>query len=161
MLTVTALCLAIAPGMCRAQSADRPPTDRPNVLLIAIDDLRTALGCYGDTLVRSPNIDAFAGTARRFHRAYVQQAVCGPSRTSIFSGRLPDHTRVWHNRNRFRETRPNQVTLPQLFKQNGYRTFGFGKIFSGNENELDPISWSEPETLPPVTADERRCWCCV
>ena len=120
---------------------------RPNVLFIAIDDLRTSLGCYGDPLANSPSIDRFARTARQFNRAYVQQAVCGPSRTSMLTGRLPDHTQVWHNRNRFRETNPDLVTLPQLFKQSGYRTLGFGKIFSGNKRELDPQSWSEPELL--------------
>ena len=127
--------------------ADAPASgsEQPNVLFIAIDDLRPALGCYGDPLAKSPNIDQFAKSARQFNRAYVQQAVCGPSRTSLLTGLLPDHTQVWHNRNRFRETRPDHVTLPQLFKQNGYRTLGFGKIFSGNEKELDPISWSEPE----------------
>ena len=120
---------------------------RPNVLFIAIDDLRPALGCYGDPLAKSPNIDRFATSARRFNRAYVQQAVCGPSRTSLLTGLLPDHTRVWHNRNRFREEHPDHVTLPQLFKQNGYQTLGCGKLFSGNEKELDPVSWSRPETL--------------
>ena len=101
----------------------------PNVLFIAIDYLRPALGCYGDPLAKSPNIDQFAKSARRFSRAYVQQAVCGPSRTALLTGLLPDHTRVWYNRNRFRETRPNHVTLPQLFKQNGYRTLSLGKIY--------------------------------
>ena len=74
----------------------------PNVLFIAIDDLRPALGCYGDPLAKSPNIDQFARSARQFNRAYVQQAVCGPSRTALLTGLLPDHTRVWHNRNRLR-----------------------------------------------------------
>ena len=120
---------------------------RPNVLFIAVDDLRPALGCYGDQLAKTPNIDRFSTTARQFNRAYVQQAVCGPSRTSILTGLLPDRTRVWHNRNRFREALPNHMTLPQLFKQNGYRTLSYGKIFSGNEKELDPNSWSEPEVL--------------
>ncbi|MEM7560243.1 MAG: sulfatase [Planctomycetota bacterium] len=120
---------------------------RSNVLFIAIDDLRPAFGCYGDVLAKTPNIDAFATTARQFNFAYVQQAVCGPSRTSMLTGRLPDRTRVWHNRNRFRETHPDLVTLPQLFKQAGYQSIALGKIFSGNKKELDPISWSEPETL--------------
>ncbi|OUT56567.1 MAG: hypothetical protein CBB71_17710 [Rhodopirellula sp. TMED11] len=120
---------------------------RPNVLFIAIDDLRPALGCYGDRLAKSPNLDHFAKNARQFNRAYVQQAVCGPSRTALLTGLLPDHTQAWHNRNRFRDTLPEHVTLPQLFKQNGYRTLSFGKVFSGNERELDPISWSEPEVL--------------
>ena len=120
---------------------------RPNVLFIAVDDLRTSLGCCGDTLVKSPNIDRFAATARRFDHAYTQQAVCGPSRTSLLTGRLPDNTRVWHNRNLFRDTQPDIVTLPQLFKNHGYHTLSLGKIFSGDERELDSISWSEPEIL--------------
>ncbi|MEE2938660.1 MAG: sulfatase [Planctomycetota bacterium] len=134
-------------GATCTQTPKSYASERPNVLLIAIDDLRPALGCYRDPLAKSPQIDQFAKSARRFDRAYVQQAVCGPSRTSLLTGLLPDHTRVWHNRNRFRETRPDHVTLPQLFKQNGYRSLGLGKIFSGNQAELDPISWSEPETL--------------
>ena len=120
---------------------------QPNVLFIAVDDLRTSLGCYGDTLVKSPNIDRFATTARRFEHAYTQQAVCGPSRTSLLTGRLPDNTRVWHNRNLFRDAEPDIVTLPQLFKNHGYHTVSLGKIFSGNERELDPDSWTEPEIL--------------
>ncbi len=146
---VSAIFLRFALGACSlfALAPASSVAERPNVLFIAIDDLRPALGCYGDPLAKSPNIDKFAKSARQFNRAYVQQAVCGPSRTSLLTGLLPDHTQVWHNRNRFRETRPNHVTLPQLFKQNGYHTLGFGKIFSGNERELDPISWSEPETL--------------
>lgn len=122
-------------------------TSRPNVLFVVIDDLRPALGCYGDEFAKTPNIDAFATTARQFNFAYVQQAVCGPSRTSMLTGRLPDQTRVWHNRNLFRETHPDLITLPQLFKQAGYQSIALGKIFSGNKKELDPISWSEPETL--------------
>lgn len=120
---------------------------RPNVLFIAVDDLRTSLGCYGDTLVKSPHIDRFAATARRFDHACTQQAVCGPSRTSLLTGRLPDNTRVWHNRNLFRDTQPDIITLPQLFKNHGYHTLSLGKIFSGDERELDPVSWSEPEIL--------------
>jgi arylsulfatase A-like enzyme len=77
-----------------------------NVLFIAVDDLRTSLGCYGDTLAKSPNIDRLARESRLFTRAYCHQSVCGPSRTSILTGRLPDKTRVWHNRNLFRDTLP-------------------------------------------------------
>lgn len=93
---------------------------RPNVLMIFVDDLRPALGCYGDPLAKSPNIDRFAQTARQLNRAYCQHAVCGPSRTSLLTGRLPDNTRVWHNRNLFRDTCPDLVTLPKLFKNHGY-----------------------------------------
>ena len=136
--------ILLSPFFCRsASSADQ----RPNVLFIAVDDLRTSLGCYGDRLVKSPNIDRFAATARRFDHAYTQQAVCGPSRTSLLTGRLPDNTRVWHNRNLFRDTQPDIVTLPQHFRNHGYRTVSLGKVFSGDERELDPASWSEPEIL--------------
>ena len=123
------------------------PSERPNVLFIAVDDLRTSLGCYGDRWVQSPHIDRFSLSACRFDHAYAQQAVCGPSRTSLLSGRLPDHTQVWHNRNRFRATHPDLVTLPQHFKNHGYHTLSLGKVFSGDERELDPASWSEPEIL--------------
>jgi arylsulfatase A-like enzyme len=98
-------------------------------------------------LVKSPNIDRLAQTSRLFNRAYTHQAVCGPARTAILTGRLPDNTRVWHNRNLFRETIPNAVTLPQLFKNSGYQALSFGKVFSGAESELDPQSWSAPEVL--------------
>lgn len=138
--------LGALPNVAQAETGSSS-RQRPNVLLIAIDDLRTSLGCYGDPLVQSPHLDRFARSARLFTRAYAQQAVCGPSRTSLLTGRLPDHTGVWHNRNRFRQSFPDLVTLPQLFKQNGYRALSFGKVFSGNEKELDPPSWSAPEVL--------------
>jgi iduronate 2-sulfatase len=122
---------------------------RPNVLFIAIDDLRTSLGCYGDRLAKTPNIDRLADEGLRFNRAYCHQAVCGPSRVSILTGLLPDRTRVWHNRHLFRDTLPDAVTLPQLFKNNGYHAQSIGKVFSGRdrEAELDPPSWSIPPLL--------------
>lgn len=87
-----------------------PTFVRPSVLLIFIDDLSPALGCYGDSRAKTPQIDRFATTARRFDRAYCQQAVCGPSRTAVLTGRLPEHTGVWHNRNRFRDLYPDLQT---------------------------------------------------
>ena len=75
--------------------------------------------------------------------------MCGPSRTSILTGRLPDNTRVWHNRNLFRDTLPDLVTLPEYFKNHGYHAQSLGKVFSGNarEAEQDPQSWSVPPLL--------------
>lgn len=121
--------------------------DKPNVLIIAIDDLRPSLGCYGDPIAKTPNIDRQASTARQFNRAYCMQSGCGPSRTAILTGCLPDNTGVRHNRNRFRDRHPDLVTLPQLFKNNGYHAEGLGKIFSGNRKELEPQSWSTPGVL--------------
>ena len=120
---------------------------KPNVLFIAVDDLRTSLGAYGDPLALTPNLDRLARESRLFERAYTMQAVCGPARTAILTGRLPDHNRTWHNRNLFRAANSDTVTLPQLFKQHGYHTQAMGKIFSGDEREIDPASWSVPEIL--------------
>ena len=136
--------ILLSPFFCRSASSAE---QRPNVLFIMVDDLRTSLGCYGDPLVKSPNIDRLAQSSRLFNRAYCHQAVCGPSRASILTGRLPDITGVWHNRNLFRTTHPNLVTLPQLFKNNGYHAMGLGKIFSGDEREEDPQSWTVPTVL--------------
>jgi iduronate 2-sulfatase len=75
--------------------------------------------------------------------------VCGPSRTSILTGRLPDNTRVWHNRNLFRDTLPHAITLPEYFKSHGCHAQSLGKVLSGNarEAEQDPQSWSVPPLL--------------
>jgi len=147
LFVLTALVLGL-PAASPGSETPRSPA-RLNVLFIAVDDLRTSLGCYGDTLVKSPNIDRLAQSSRLFTRAYCHQAVCGPSRTSILTGRLPDNTRVWHNRNLFRDTLPDAITLPEYFKNHGYHAQSLGKVFSGNsrEAEQDPQSWSVPPLL--------------
>ncbi len=117
----------------------------PNVLFLAIDDLRPALGCYGDPIAVSPNIDRLAERGVTFERAYCQQAVCSPSRLSMLTGLRPDTIRVWDLKTHFRKAVPDAVTLPQHFKQNGYQTVSIGKIFhGGGEPAKDPPSWSEP-----------------
>src|SRR5690242_14461750 len=103
------------------------PARRLNVLFIAVDDLRPELGCYGKTRAKSPHIDALAARGLVFDRAYCQQAVCSPSRTSLLTGCRPDTTRVYDLVTHFRKTMPNVVTLPQHFKDNGYHAQGFGK----------------------------------
>jgi arylsulfatase A-like enzyme len=126
---------------------------RPNILFIAVDDLRPQLGCYGDAVVKSPNIDALAKQSVRFDRAYCQLALCNPSRASLLSGRRPEHLGVYDLKTFLRDKNPDVVTLPQLFKQNGYTTRSFGKIFhTGNGNHDDPASWSEKSYHPGKTA---------
>ena len=114
---------------------------RPNVLFIAIDDLRPELGCYGHSLVKSPNIDRLARQGLRFSRAYCQEAICGPSRASLMTGLRPDSVGVVHNATYFRDTVPNVVTLPQHFRNHGYQTVYMGKIYHGWMRDEEK-SWS-------------------
>jgi Arylsulfatase A and related enzymes len=126
---------------------DQVPPDRFNVLFIAVDDLRPQLGCYGDSIAITPNIDRLAARGMVFNRAYCQQAVCAPSRASVLTGRRPDVTKVWDLQTHFREALPDAVTLPQYFKKQGYETRAVGKIYHDPKDAQDPISWSVPEVL--------------
>jgi arylsulfatase A-like enzyme len=128
---------ALAFGL-RAQESGK----RPNVLFIAVDDLRPELNCYGRTHTISPNLDELAATGMMFTRTYCQQAVCSPSRTSLLTGLRPDSTQVYDLETHFRKNVPDVVTLPQHFKNNGYFVTGIGKLFHGGLN--DDRSWSEP-----------------
>ena len=119
--------------------------DRPNVLFVAVDDLKPLLGCYGDKTVKSPNIDRLAARGVTFERAYCNQAVCAPSRNALLTGVRPTTSGIYDLGTNFREAVSNTVTLPQYFKQHGYRTEGLGKIFHvGHGNHEDPASWSVP-----------------
>jgi len=121
---------------------------RPNVILIVIDDLRTELGCYGVKEMHTPNIDRLASKGMLFHNAYVQYPVCNPSRASFLSGLRPEEAGILSNEVPFRRVNPKLVSLPQLFRQNGYFTAGIGKIFhlgvdtSGKRVLFEePLSW--------------------
>lgn len=116
--------------------------DRPNVLFIAIDDLRPELGCYGNEIVKSPNIDRIAARGVVFNKAYCQQAVCSPSRTAIMTGLRPDTTKVWDLVTHFRAAQPDCITLPQHFKANGYHCAAINKIY--HRGYEDGRSWSVP-----------------
>lgn len=112
-----------------------------NVLFMVSDDLRPELGCYGVKRALSPNIDKLAARGTLFERAYCQQAVCSPTRTSLLTGCRPDTTKIYDLETHFRSTIPDVVTLPQYFKANGYDTRGFGKIYHGGLD--DKASWSK------------------
>jgi len=117
-----------------------------NVLFIAVDDLRPTLGCYGVPVIKTPNIDAIAARGTVFTRAYCQQALCSPSRTSLLTGLRPDTTKVYNLEDHFRKFLPNVVTLPQYFKEHGYHTQGLSKIYHPGLD--DPESWSVPHWAP-------------
>jgi arylsulfatase A-like enzyme len=155
--TIKGIGLAIAAG---AATLSAKPM---NVIWIVADDLRPQLGCYGDTQVKSPHIDAFAETALRFDNAYVQQAMCSPSRNSMLSGLRPNTSGLRGFGVHLREAIPDIVTLPQHFKNNGYESRAFGKIYhiydeSMLGSEDDPESWSAPAQWPnvPVWGPERN-----
>ncbi len=136
--------IAVATLVSLPASAQSAPV-RQNVLLITIDDLRPALGCYDDKTAVTPNIDQLASQGIVFRRAYCQQAVCSPSRLSLLTGRRPDTIKVWDLKTHFRATVPDIVTLPQHFKNHGYQTRSIGKIFHGSgKPSRDPPSWSMP-----------------
>lgn len=132
------------PALLLAGLAQAAP--RPNVLFIAVDDLRPELGCYGRDYIKSPNIDRLAARGLVFHRAYCQQAVCSPTRSSLMTGMRPDTTRVWDLFTHFRAALPEVVTLGQHFKNHGYFVQGMGKIYHGTLD--DPATWSVPWQTP-------------
>lgn len=114
---------------------------RPNILFIPIDDLRPEMGCYGNSIIKTPNMDKLAANGVVFNRAYCQQAVCNPSRASLLSGLRPDSTQVWDLQTDLRQNLPNVVTLPEILRNNGYYTVGFGKTF--HNIFPDTLSWDE------------------
>ena len=140
--------LGIIPLVATALAATTSAADKPNVLFIIADDLRPELGCYGSPAM-TPNIDKLAARGVQFNRAYCQQALCNPSRSSFLTGRRPDSLHHWVNGTHFRKNNPDVVTIPQWFKQNGYVSRDVGKIFHNWHTDVkgDPRSWSAPEFL--------------
>uniref|UniRef100_A0A182QHX5 Sulfatase N-terminal domain-containing protein n=1 Tax=Anopheles farauti TaxID=69004 RepID=A0A182QHX5_9DIPT len=129
--------------------------ERPNVLLIILDDFRPAIKYgYGDGNAITPNIDRIVQKGYFFENAFAQQALCAPSRNSMLTGRRPDTVRLYDFYSYWRDVAGNYTTLPQYFKQHGYRTHSVGKVFhpgaSVNFTDDFPLSWSEPAYHPPT-----------
>lgn len=138
IITTLITCLLLCP-----QAFSAAPL-KPNVLFIAVDDMRPELGCYGNNIVKSPNIDRIAARGMVFNHAYCQQTVC--SRSSLMTGRRPDATKVWDLETHFRVALPECIMLPQYFKMNGYHCPALGKIYHGGFE--DGRSWNEPHWYP-------------
>jgi uncharacterized sulfatase len=150
--TITALSiawfLAASIGPVASASAQQAAARRPNVLLIMADDLNDDMGTFGHPLVKTPNLDRLAARGVRFDRAYTQFPLCSPSRVSLLTGFRPDKTRIYELQTNFRTILPAAVTLPQMFKRNGYLSARVGKIYHyGNPGDIgtsgldDPASW--------------------
>ncbi len=120
-----------------------------NVLLIMVDDLRPLLCFYGHQEMHTPNIDRIAQRGTLFDHAYCQYPLCSPSPTSIITGLRPQTTGVLNNRDYFRETVPQVITLSQHFKSHGYYTQSVGRIFHTPDFQDDENSWSAPSWRPP------------
>lgn len=125
-----------------AAKNDQPKTDK-NVLFIVVDDLTTTLGCYGHPTVKTPNIDRLAKMGVQYNHAYCNYAVCGPSRSSFLTGLKPETTTILDNRKTLQSVLGERITLPYLFKQNGFHTMSLGKVFHGDKEHNDPKAWDE------------------
>jgi iduronate 2-sulfatase len=141
MLGLTSL-----PSFANKVINDSDKNTKPNVLFIAVDDLKPWVGAYGDKHAKTPGMDRLGREGIVFQNAYCQQAISGATRASLLTGMYPDRTRVWDLVTDIRQVNPNVVTLPQYFKENGYETAGMGKIYhigSAGPGHDGP-SWSIP-----------------
>ena len=147
----------------KAQAADASVAEagKYNVLFIVADDLNCDMGCFDDPIVKTPNLDKLRSNAVRFNNNYCQYPFSGPSRASFLTGYLPEHTGVTDLVANFRDNVPAAVTLPELFKKNGYFTARVGKVFhAGVPNDIgkpgkdDPQSWTD--TFNPIGIDKTQ-----
>ncbi len=146
MIRIVILCSFFGLCLCHVGMGQQ----KMNVLFIVVDDLRPDLGCYGDQVAITPNIDRLAKQGMLFERAYCQQALCAPSRASMMTGLRPDTLPILSENIHFRSILPDVVTLPQVFKQQGYHAQAFGKVYHAYPPQPDDISWTVPERILDV-----------
>ena len=114
--------------------------EQPNVLVFYVDDLRAELGCYGSETAITPNIDKLAGEGVLFNKAYTQQAICAPSRMSTLTGLRPETLGIYSIFTPLRKVHKDVVSMPQLFKANGYQTVSIGKVY--HQSNDDKENWT-------------------
>lgn len=147
------LAFVFALTACHASANDPVEnTAKPNVLLICVDDLKPAIGCYSDKAAKTPNIDRLASVGLRCASTYCNQAVCSPSRNSLMTSLRPQTLGIYDLPTNFRKSRPDAVTLGQYFHQHGYHTQALGKVFHvGHGNQEDAASWDVPHFRPKAS----------
>ena len=133
--------LGMLSSLC-VYAEDNAADEKKNVLFIIIDDLRPELNCYGAKYMKTPNIDRLASQGVMFENAYCNIPVSGASRASLFSGLRPANNRYWDVQAEIDREAPGTVTLPQVFKENGYVTISNSKVIHG-KNDAKERSWSE------------------
>ena len=158
MYMLLALVLAgFSPGGIAGTDAN--PESRPNILFIAVDDLKPLTTHYGNQKVKTPALARLAAQSTVFPRAYAQYPVCGPSRTSLLTGLRPESNGVIDLKTRMRDVNPDILTLPQFFRNKGYQTAASGKVFDprnvDSRDDDDPASWSIPYRKPVGKADTK------
>lgn len=145
-----------ATGVLLALSSASAVEKQKNILMFYIDDLRTELGCYGTEHVKSPHIDTLAKSGVVFDRAYCQQALCGPSRISMMSGQYPNTTGIFDLFTPLTKAIPDAMTLPRYFKERGYQTCSYGKVYHHTRDDSKSwthqigkplVKYADPETL--------------
>lgn len=147
IVKVVLVCLILGLTACKKENESKEETTenkQKNVLFIAVDDLKPLMGAYGYADVKTPHIDNLASQGFVLQNNHCQQAVCGPSRASLLTGKRPDYTQIWDLKTLIRDKNPDIVTMPQYFKQNGYETVAVGKLFDFRSVDKgnDSISWS-------------------
>jgi hypothetical protein len=151
-----AVLLTLCHGACTYAAAPQK-----NVLLIIIDDLRPNLGCYGDPIAITPNIDRLAASGTRFSAAYCQYPVCNPSRISFLTGMRPDTTRAYRNSDIFHRRFADTLTLNRYVQQFGYEAIGLGKIYHASNGGKG--AWTQPyvnsKWLDYASTENRRRVC--
>jgi uncharacterized sulfatase len=142
--------------LATSAALDAAEAAKPNILFLIADDLATRVGCYGDPAAITPNIDRLAKEGVVFNHAYVQGAVCTPSRTSFMLGLNNKHAKSNH----FIE-HPETMTMGRWFREHGYQTCSIGKIDHDDKNDsyVDPKAWDvrvKREEMPATAKLQRR-----
>ncbi len=140
-MTKAAFCMAIGAALLAA--CERSAPERPNVLLLSVDDMNDWVGALGWEPARTPHIDRLAARGVTFANAHAPSPKCNPSRTAILSGLRPSTTGIYSNAEWWKPNFPDLVMLPRYFKDRGYLAAGGGKVFHHTPGFNPPESWDE------------------